>query len=198
MARRSSTRPKLRIATSLNVHPNSRTPAMLLLAVSPTMRRFSHRCQPFHVIAILHLRRARLFLQSKPQRAPGLKTARGELSGMDADGSLDAPQSRRKRPIVAIIASILWALGLVPACGLAITSVFLFDNPKPAGNPAIAATAAVLMPVLCVAAIAGVWIVWACSSARRPLLTLQVLLSCLPLLSIAALAIYFTITGGAI
>ena len=94
------------------------------------------------------------------------------------------------RPTFAIIVSVIWSVLLIPGVLGAMLSVMFFDAPGSMNNPAawINALVVVSFPLLCIASIAGVWLVWAVRNRQaitRSTITAQIVIACLPLLPIA-------------
>ena len=98
------------------------------------------------------------------------------------------------RPTIAIIASGVWGVLLIPGLlGAALSSMF-FDAPGSMNNPVAWINAAIIVsfPLLCCVAIAGSWIAWAAWRTRepsRPAALLQVSIAALPLLPVAYVAV---------
>ena len=97
--------------------------------------------------------------------------------------------SNGPRPILAIVVTAISGALLLPGLVGAALSVMFFDAPGSIDNPAAWANALIVIsfPCLCVAAIAGSWIVWAWRKrARSRVLTgAGIAVACLPLLPIA-------------
>jgi hypothetical protein len=96
--------------------------------------------------------------------------------------------SSAPRPVVAIIASIVWGSLLFPGLLGAALSPMFFDAPGSMNNPGawINLQIVVLFPILCILSIAGSWLVWLLmkrSGAART--TLGVAIAALPVLPIA-------------
>jgi hypothetical protein len=72
-----------------------------------------------------------------------------------ADGS-------QPRPTLAIIATALWGVLLLPGLMGAALSPMFFDAPGSMANPAAWANALIVVsfPALCIVSIAGTWIAW--------------------------------------
>lgn len=72
------------------------------------------------------------------------------------------------RPILPLVATIVWGFLLFPGLVAAGLSVMFFDAPGSIDNPAAWANALIVasFPVLCLIAIAGSWIVWSAHRGR--------------------------------
>lgn len=98
------------------------------------------------------------------------------------------------RPTLPIIASVVWGVLAIPGFLGAALSPMFFDAPGAMSNPAAWINAAIVVsfPLLCIASIAGSWIVWATWRQRDPsraTLTAQIATACLPLLPMGYVAI---------
>ena len=72
------------------------------------------------------------------------------------------------QPILAIIASAVWGLALLPGLVGALVAPMMFDAPGSMGNPAAWVNACIIVsfPLLCIASIAGSWIAWPLQKRR--------------------------------
>ncbi|HZY98808.1 MAG TPA: hypothetical protein VFE36_04475 [Candidatus Baltobacteraceae bacterium] len=101
------------------------------------------------------------------------------------------------KPSVAIVATIVWGLLLLPGLFAAAFSVMFFDAPGSMSNPGAWLSAGIVasFPVLCVVSIAGSWIVWMwrkrgpSSASNRT----EIVVACLPLLPIAVVVILWVV-----
>lgn len=94
------------------------------------------------------------------------------------------------RPTVAIVASCVWGLLLIPGLLAAALSLMFFDAPGSMNNPAAWINAGIIVsfPLLCFVAIAGSWVVWAAlrnRAASRGATMVQFAVAAVPLLPIA-------------
>ena len=102
------------------------------------------------------------------------------------------------RPTIAIIASAVWGVLLIPGLLGAALSPMFFDAPGSMGNPAawINALIIVSFPLLCCIAIAGSWIVWAARRNKEPTRASSVAIfaaAALPLLPVGYVVIAFAV-----
>jgi hypothetical protein len=97
-----------------------------------------------------------------------------------------------RRPIVAIVVSVVWGVMLVPGLFGVLLSPMMFDAPGSMNNPQAWFMVAIIIsfPVLCVVAIAGSWVAWKVSarSRGRAATFVQIGIACLPLLPIVWVA----------
>lgn len=96
-------------------------------------------------------------------------------------------------PLIAILASAIWGVLLLPGLIGALLSPMMFDAPGSVNNPVawINALVIVSFPCLCIGSIAAVWIVYARHKrhATRATLAGQLVAAALPLLPI----LYFVV-----
>ena len=98
------------------------------------------------------------------------------------------------RPTLAIVASAVWGVLLIPGLlGAALSSMF-FDAPGSMDNPVawINAGIVVSFPLLCLVAIAGSWIAWATQrdrDASKASTVASIAVASLPLLPVAYVAV---------
>jgi hypothetical protein len=102
------------------------------------------------------------------------------------------------RPTIAIVASGVWGVLLIPGLVGAALSVMFFDAPGSMENPVawINAGIVVSFPLLCVVAIAGSWVVWAARrnrDASKASTLASIAVASLPLLPVAYVAVAMAI-----
>lgn len=96
------------------------------------------------------------------------------------------------RPILAIVATVVWGVLLLPGLLGAALSPMFFDAPGSMNNP-VAWTSALIVvsfPCLCILSIAGVWIMWLAYRRRSSRFSswAQIAAACLPFLPIGYFA----------
>jgi hypothetical protein len=104
-----------------------------------------------------------------------------------------APQPGGRRPIAAIVASVVWGVALVPAAFAALFSPMMFDSPGSTSHPRVVAAfvSVVSFPILCVASIVASWIAagrYRAATGRAATIVPAVLAS-LPLIALIPLLI---------
>lgn len=67
-----------------------------------------------------------------------------------------------RRPVLAIITTVVWGVLLVPGAAGALLSPMMFDAPGSMNDPQVIAAfvSVVSFPILCVVSIAASWIAW--------------------------------------
>lgn len=80
------------------------------------------------------------------------------------------PANDFSRPVLAIVASAVWGVLLLPGLLAAALSAMFFDAPGSIDNPAAWTNALIVVsfPVLCLLSIAGSWIVWGIGKRSAP------------------------------
>jgi hypothetical protein len=90
---------------------------------------------------------------------------------------------------LAVVASVVWGVMLLPGLLGAALSPMMFDAPGSTSNPAAYVNVAIVLsfPLLCLVSIAGSWIVWQMRKGRptRGLARAQAVVFCLPLVPVA-------------
>ena len=97
------------------------------------------------------------------------------------------------RPTLAIVATAIWGVLLIPGLLGALMSAMFFDAPGSMNNPVawINAGIVVSFPLLCLLSIAGSWLVWALRKRHetRGAAIAQVVVACVPLLPVACVVV---------
>jgi peptidoglycan/LPS O-acetylase OafA/YrhL len=99
---------------------------------------------------------------------------------------------RAPRPILAIVATVVWGILTVPGFLIAAAGApMAFDAPGSNANPLVwlIVFAFLAFPVACVASIAASWITW-----RMP--KVRVAMACIPLLPIATIVAAMALSSG--
>jgi len=105
----------------------------------------------------------------------------------------------RSRPIVPIVASVVWGVLFFGGLLMAMMSPMMFDAPGSESNPRVVAMFAsvVSFPILCLVSILATWLTWRFTrdspAAARRRWTLFV--AALPLLSVVAFGIAAIVQG---
>ncbi|MBV9148876.1 MAG: hypothetical protein JO024_03355 [Candidatus Eremiobacteraeota bacterium] len=93
------------------------------------------------------------------------------------------------KPTVAIVATVIWGMLLIPGLLGALLSPMMFDAPGSINNPAAWANMLIIVsfPCLCILSIIGSWIVWQWHKrgATRSSSVVQIVAALLPLLPVA-------------
>ena len=123
----------------------------------------------------------------------GVRGASVEAAAMN-----DQPQ---RRPILAIVVTVVWGVLLFPGLLGAALSPMFFDAPGSTGNPVAIFNALVVVsfPILCMISIAGVWLLW--SPHRRTPRRVpyaQIAAACLPLLPAGYVAVAMIVETAAV
>jgi hypothetical protein len=99
---------------------------------------------------------------------------------------------RAPRPILAIVATVVWGILMVPGFLIAIAGApMAFDAPGSNANPLVwlIVFAFLAFPVACIASIAASWMTWRMPKVRVPM-------ACIPLLPIATIVAAMALSGG--